>query len=103
MPRSRKPFYSRNSLENRRTVTRTPSTPLPKLIQDNAPLQSSNQLLLMYSHFQSEMPADGRTPIGTWLKRNMLEHGLPSLIRFGPRSRPRVFRKDEFQGWLPSI
>ena len=102
MPRPRKPYYQR-TLDNRKTTSRPPNTVLPKLIEDNVPLQSSNQLLLMYSHFQSEMPADGRTPIGTWIKRNMLEHGLPSLIRFGPRSRPRVFRKDEFLGWLPSI
>ncbi|WP_227498576.1 hypothetical protein [Synechococcus sp. PCC 7336] len=76
---------------------------MPKLIEANAPLQSSNQLLLMYSHFQSEMPTDGKTRITNWLQSHIGKYGLPSLIRFGPRSRPRVFRKDEFRNWLPSL
>lgn len=74
---------------------------LVRLIRDNAPLKSSNQLLLMYGNFQSEMPADGRTGISTWLSRHIGSYGIPSLIRFGPRSRPRVLRKDEFISWLP--
>lgn len=75
---------------------------LPQLIQENALLQSRNQLLLMYSNFQTEMPSDGQTGIGTWLRERLRENGMPSLIRFGPRSRPQVFRKDEFADWFHS-
>jgi hypothetical protein len=73
---------------------------LPKLIQENALLQSRTQLLLMYSSFQAEMPSDGKTGIGTWLQPLIKEYGMPSLVRFGPRSRPQVFRKDEFVDWF---
>ncbi len=73
---------------------------LPKLIQENAVLQSRSQLLLMYSDFQTEMPNDGKTGIGTWLQSRLKEHGMPSLLRFGPRSCPQVFRRDEFSEWM---
>ncbi len=73
---------------------------LPKLIQENAVLQSRSQLLLMYSDFQTEMPNDGKTGVGTWLQSRLKEHGMPSLMRFGPRSRPQVFRRDEFREWI---
>jgi hypothetical protein len=73
---------------------------LPKLIQENAVLQSRSQLLLMYSDFQTEMPNDGKTGVGTWLQSRLKEHGMPSLLRFGPRSRPQVFRRDEFSEWI---
>lgn len=102
----RERFTRTNNRSTRREFHRplgaTDDSGLPQLIQANAPLQSSSQLLLMYSHFQSEMPADGKTPITTWLRSHIVSHGLPSLIRFGPRSRPRVFRKDEFVQWLPT-
>ena len=101
MPRPRR--ISRFSKDSRKTHPRTPETQLPQLIERNAPLQSSSQLLLMYTHFQSEMPADGKTRINTWLKSHIGEYGIPSLIRFGPRSRPRVFRRDEFYNWLPTL
>jgi hypothetical protein len=73
---------------------------LPRLIQENALLQSRNQLLLMYSSFQTEMPSDGKTGVGTWLRSRLGEHGMPSLVRFGPRSRPQVYRRDEFAEWF---
>ena len=101
MPRPRR--FSRHTKNSRSVNPRTPETQLPRLIEKNAPLQSSSQLLLMYTHFQSEMPADGKTRISTWLKASIGEYGIPSLIRFGPRSRPRVFRKDEFSAWMPSL
>lgn len=102
-----------NSSRRRRTPNRTIDKPasspvssvgeaLSRLIRDNAPLKSNNQLLLMYGSFQSEMPADGKTGITTWLKNHIGSYGIPSLIRFGPRSRPRVLRKDEFLRWLPA-
>lgn len=73
---------------------------LPQMIQDNATLQSRNQLLLMYSSFQAEMPSDGSTRIGNWIQAHLQQHGLPSLIRFGPRYRPQVLRRDEFIEWF---
>lgn len=76
------------------------SLSLPKLIQENAVLQSRSQLLLMYSDFQTEMPNDGKTGVGTWLQNRLKEYGMPSLLRFGPRSCPQVFRRDEFSEWM---
>ncbi|MEO0803243.1 MAG: hypothetical protein AAFY57_13310 [Cyanobacteria bacterium J06642_2] len=101
-----------NPSKRRRPPTRSLTSPassslhsvseaLSRLIRDNAPLKSNSQLLLMYGNFQSEMPADGKTGITTWLKNHIGHYGVPSLIRFGPRSRPRVLRKDEFLHWLP--
>lgn len=79
------------------------SQSLLHLIQDNALLQGRSQLQLMYSNFQTEMPCDGSTGIATWLESRLREHGMPSLIRFGPRSRPQVLRRDEFSRWFASI
>ncbi|MGQ9838689.1 MAG: hypothetical protein ACUVRV_12205 [Cyanobacteriota bacterium] len=90
----------RESVKGSKAVVPTPSLSLPKLIQENAVLQSCSQLLLMYSDFQTEMPNDGKTGVGTWLQSRLKEHGMPSLMRFGPRSRPQVFRRDEFSDWI---
>lgn len=95
-PRDRR----RESARSSKTAAPTTSLSLPKLIQENAVLQSRSQLLLMYSDFQTEMPNDGKTGIGTWLQSRFKEHGMPSLMRFGPRSRPQVFRRDEFSEWI---
>jgi len=76
------------------------ASPLPRMIQENTTLQSRNQLLLMYSSFQTEMPSDGKTKVATWLQTYLSEYGMPSLVRFGPRSRPQVLRKDEFADWF---
>ncbi len=76
------------------------SSKLQRLIEDDAVLRSPNQLSLMYDSFQSEMPSDGRTGIGTWLRDHLTEYGMPSLVRFGPRSHPQVLRKDEFVEWF---
>ncbi|GAB4214540.1 MAG: hypothetical protein OHK0012_12800 [Synechococcales cyanobacterium] len=76
---------------------------LPRLVAENAPLPARQQLLLMYSHFQADMPNDGQTPVATWLQGYVREHGLPSLLRFGPRHKPQVFRKDEFKAWLQPL
>ncbi|MFQ3585909.1 MAG: hypothetical protein SNJ85_13495 [Cyanobacteriota bacterium] len=95
-PRDRR----RESVKGSKAVVPTTSLSLPQLIQENAVLQSRSQLLLMYSDFQTEMPNDGKTGIGTWLQSRLKEHGMPSLMRFGPRSRPQVFRRDEFSEWI---
>ncbi|MCF2971777.1 hypothetical protein L1047_11280 [Synechococcus sp. Nb3U1] len=95
-PRDRR----RESARSSKAAALTTSLSLPKLIQENAVLQSRSQLLLMYSDFQTEMPNDGKTGIGTWLQSRLKEHGMPSLMRFGPRSRPQVFRRDEFSEWI---
>lgn len=88
----------------RDTKDNSPAAPipnaLPRLIQENATLQSRNQLLLMYSSFQTEMPSDGKTGISTWLETHLSQYGMPSLVRFGPRSRPQVLRKDQFADWF---
>lgn len=76
---------------------------LPQLIEEDAVLQSRSQLLLMYSSFQTEMPSDGTTRIVSWLQARIREHGLPSLIRFGPRYRPQVLRRDEFKDWFTPL
>jgi hypothetical protein len=95
-PRDRR----RESAKGSKGAAPTTSLSLPKLIQENAVLQSRSQLLLMYSDFQTEMPNDGKTGVGTWLQSRLKEHGMPSLMRFGPRSRPQVFRRDEFSEWI---
>ncbi|MEN9231558.1 MAG: hypothetical protein Q6L68_11670 [Thermostichus sp. DG02_5_bins_236] len=97
-PRDRR--RERESVKGSKAVVSATSLSLPKLIQENAVLQSRSQLLLMYSDFQTEMPNDGKTGIGTWLQSRLKEHGMPSLMRFGPRSRPQVFRRDEFSEWI---
>jgi len=74
---------------------------LPRLLGENAVLSPRQQLLLMYSHFQTDMPSG--TPIGTWVLSQIKEHGMPSLLRFGPRYKPQVFRKDEFAPWFQSL
>ncbi len=76
------------------------SSVLPRLIQEDATLEARSQLLLMYSSFQTEMPSDGKTGVGTWLRDRLKEYGMPSLVRFGPRSRPKVLRRDEFVDWF---
>ncbi|MEN9201931.1 MAG: hypothetical protein Q6K80_02070 [Thermostichus sp. DG_1_6_bins_120] len=95
-PRDRR----RESAKSSKAAAPNPDLSLVQLIQENAVLQSRNQLLLMYSDFQTEMPNDGKTGIGTWLQSRLKEHGMPSLMRFGPRSRPQVFRRDEFSEWI---
>ncbi len=103
---SSKPRQSRSGRSSASSSTSDRSrgaSSLPQLLEENAVLQSRNQLLLMYSSFQTEMPSDGNTRIGTWLQSHLQEHGLPSLIRFGPRYRPQVLRRDEFKEWFAPL
>lgn len=74
---------------------------LPRLLSENAVLSSRQQLLLMYSNFQADMPSG--SAMGTWVQSQLKEHGMPSLLRFGPRHKPQVFRKDEFAPWFQSL
>ncbi|MEN9251699.1 MAG: hypothetical protein Q6L58_04610 [Thermostichales cyanobacterium BF3_bins_165] len=74
---------------------------LPRLLAENAVLSSKQQLLLMYSNFQADMPS--QTPIATWVQSQLKEHGMPSLLRFGPRHKPQVFRRDEFAPWFQGL
>lgn len=69
-------------------------------IRNDTSLASHSQVLLMYGSFQLEMPTDSRSSICNWLRQVVADHGVPSLMRIGPRSRPRVFRKDEFMQLL---
>jgi hypothetical protein len=80
---------------------KTETALLPRLLSENAVLSSRQQLLLMYSNFQADMPSG--TPIGTWVQSQLKEHGMPSLLRFGPRHKPQVLRKDEFAPWFQSL
>ncbi len=75
---------------------------LPQLIEQDAPLQSRSQLIMMYDRFQAEMPT-GSLGVGSWIRQFIDEHGLPSLIRFGQSNRLRVFRRDEFQPWFEPL
>jgi hypothetical protein len=54
----------------------------------------------MFNGTQSEMPSNQSQGIRTWLQAEMALHGLPSLVRFGRRDRPSVYRRDEFVLWL---
>ncbi len=65
-------------------------------------LSNQSQVLLMYGSFQMEMPSNSSASIAQWLRQVIAAHGVPSLMRIGPRSRPRVFRKDEFMQVLHS-
>ncbi|MBD2101340.1 hypothetical protein [Leptolyngbya sp. FACHB-261] len=76
---------------------------LPQLIEQDAPLQSRSQLIMMYDRFQAEMPIQGSLGVGSWIRQFLQEHGLPSLIRFGQSNRLRVFRRDEFQPWFEPL
>lgn len=78
----------------------SPKSPLARLIRDDAPLQSNNLLVLMYGPFQAEMSPGPHQGIRSWILTQMAEHGFPSLVRFGRRDRPSVYRRDEFAPWI---
>jgi hypothetical protein len=91
-------------MEHRRSVrlepTLNPKSLLPRLMREDAPLQSSNTLVMMFGPHQCEMPPNSRQGVRTWIQAQISEHGLPSLVRFGRRDRPSVYRRDEFALWL---
>jgi hypothetical protein len=91
-------------MESRKTIrlepTQSPKSPLSRLIRDDLPLPSGTTLVLMFNGSQAEMPSNQNQGIRTWLQAEIALHGLPSLVRFGRRDRPSVFRRDEFVLWL---
>jgi hypothetical protein len=88
--------------ESRQRYTRTASTPLVRLIEQDAPLYGRTQLVLMYGPFQAEMPAEA-IGVATWLKSCLRQHGIPSLVRFDDRRYAQVFRRDQFQPWVQHL
>ncbi len=77
-------------------------SPLASLIEQDAPLTSSNTLVLMYDPFQAEMAADNQG-VASWLRDCIRKHGIPSLIRFDYRRKAQIFRRDQFQSWLEPL
>jgi hypothetical protein len=80
--------------------SRSASTFLANLIEQDAPLKTHSTLVLMYGPFQAEMGANNSQGVASWLRDCVNKHGLPSLVRFDYRQRAQVFRRDQFQPWL---
>ncbi len=76
---------------------------LTKLIEQDSPLQTNSQLVLMYGPFQTEMLPEAGQGVASWIKDCLRKHGLPSLVRFDYRCRAQIFRRDEFQPWLEPL
>ena len=76
---------------------------LTKLIEQDSPLQTNSQLVLMYGPFQTEMLPEAGQGVASWIKDCLRKHGLPSLVRFDYRRRAQIFRRDEFQPWLEPL
>jgi hypothetical protein len=80
-----------------------PKTSLTKLIEQDAPLFTHSQLVLMYGPFQTEMAPEADQGVASWMKDCIRKYGLPSLVRFDYRRRAQVFRRDQFQPWLEPL
>jgi hypothetical protein len=78
-------------------------TNLTRLIEQDAPLFTHCQLVLMYGPFQTEMAPEAGQGVASWLKDCIRKYGLPSLVRFDYRRRAQVFRRDQFQPWLEPL
>ncbi|NJR50712.1 MAG: hypothetical protein HC780_15220 [Leptolyngbyaceae cyanobacterium CSU_1_3] len=90
--------------ESRHTAQRSSSHPnLTKLIEQDSPLQTHTQLVLMYGPFQTEMLPQANQGVASWIKDCLRKHGLPSLVRFDYRRRAQIFRRDQFQPWLEPL
>jgi hypothetical protein len=76
---------------------------LTKLIEQDSPLQTHTQLVLMYGPFQTEMLPEANQGVASWIKDCLRKHGLPSLVRFDYRRRAQIFRRDQFQPWLEPL
>jgi len=76
---------------------------LPQLIARNAALDAGNLLVLMYERGQVQMDPNGTIGVGAWLKENIDQYGMPSIIRFGRKDRAMVFRRDEFEAWFAPL
>lgn len=80
-----------------------PHASLTRLIEQDAPLQTNSQLVLMYGPFQTEMLPEAGQGVASWIKDCLRKHGLPSLVRFDYRRRAQIFRRDQFQAWLEPL
>lgn len=89
--------------ESNRNRPANTKTSLAKLIEQDAPLQTNSQLVLMYGPFQTEMLPEAGQGVASWIKDCLRKHGLPSLVRFDYRRRAQIFRRDEFQPWLEPL
>ncbi len=89
--------------ESTRSRPANTKTSLTKLIEQDAPLQTNSQLVLMYGPFQTEMLPEAGQGVASWIKDCLRKHGLPSLVRFDYRRRAQIFRRDEFQPWLEPL
>ncbi len=89
--------------ESNRSRPANTKTSLTKLIEQDAPLQTNSQLVLMYGPFQTEMLPEAGQGVASWIKDCLRKHGLPSLVRFDYRRRAQIFRRDEFQPWLEPL
>ncbi len=69
-------------------------------MREDALLQSSNTLVLMFGQHLAEFPPGSRQGVRSWILAQIEVNGLPSLVRFGRRDRPSVYRRDEFALWL---
>lgn len=80
-----------------------PTTMLTRLIEQDAPLFSHSQLVLMYGFFQAEMSAEANLGVASWIKDCIRQYGLPSLVRFDSHRRAQIFRRDQFQPWIEPL
>lgn len=97
-PRETAPKYARS-----RDRDYPPRTSLTQLIEQDAPLFTHSQLVLMYGPFQTEMAPEAGQGVASWMKDCIRQHGLPSLVRFDYRRRAQIFRRDQFQPWLEPL
>ncbi|KAM3101288.1 hypothetical protein ACKFKF_09045 [Phormidesmis sp. 146-12] len=94
---------SRSRQEGHHSHSYNPHTNLTKLIEQDSPLQTHSQLVLMYGPFQTEMLPEAGQGVASWIKDCLRKHGLPSLVRFDYRRRAQIFRRDQFQPWLEPL
>lgn len=80
-----------------------PKTSLTRLIEQDAPLFTHSQLVLMYGPFQTEMAPEAGQGVASWMRDCIRKYGLPSLVRFDYRRRAQIFRRDQFQPWLEPL
>lgn len=81
----------------------SPKTSLTRLIEQDAPLFSHSQLVLMYGFFQAQMSAEANQGVASWIRDCIRQYGVPSLVRFDSHRRAQIFRRDQFQPWLEPL
>jgi hypothetical protein len=86
-----------------RQQTRSPHPSLPRLIEQDALLQTNTQIVLMYGPFQAELLPEAGQGVASWLRDCVRKHGLPSLLRFDYRRKAQIFRRDQFAPWLEPL